>query len=55
MSIQTNTTVDEPNGMGFNGSEFYIKSTEEMTELFKAFPSAVSNTVKIAEIVQCRF
>jgi len=51
LSIQTNTTVDEPNGMGFNGSEFYIKSTEEMTELFKAFPSAVSNTVKIAE--QC--
>jgi len=29
--------------------DFYIKSPEEMTELFQDIPEAIENTVKIAE------
>ena len=48
LAIQTNTTIDDPNGMFFSTDEFYVKSTEEMTELFKSAPLSVSNTVNIA-------
>ncbi len=51
LCIQTNKTVEDPNGMGFETDEFYIKSGEEMAELFRAVPEAISNTAVIAE--QC--
>ena len=35
---------------GMPGSEFYIKSTDEMEALFADIPEAVENTVKIAEM-----
>lgn len=49
LAIQTNTILGEPNGMGFPTDEFYVKSSEEMTELFKSAPTAIINTVEIAE------
>ena len=49
LCIQTGKTLDEPNGMGFATDEFYIKSGDQMAELFKAEPSAISNTLEIAE------
>ncbi|MEM1483987.1 DNA polymerase III subunit alpha [Oscillospiraceae bacterium PP1C4] len=49
--IQTNTTVDEPGDLEFETEEFYIKSREEMSELFGKYPHAIDNTLKIAE--QC--
>lgn len=49
--IQTNTTVDAPTDLEFETEEFYIKSREEMAELFGGYSEALDNTLKIA--AQC--
>ncbi|MDK2799729.1 MAG: polymerase subunit alpha [Clostridiales bacterium] len=49
--IQTGKTVDEEDRLKFETSEFYLKSPEEMSELFSYIPEAVENTCKIAQ--QC--
>ncbi len=49
LCIQTASTVDDPKRMKFANDEFYLKSTEEMAELFADVPEALENTVKIAE------
>lgn len=49
--IQTNHTIDEDTGLEFGTDEFYLKSEEEMRELFSYAPQAVDNTALIAE--QC--
>lgn len=51
LCIQTGKTIDEEDRMKFEGSEFYLKSADEMQELFAYIPEALSNTVRIAE--QC--
>ena len=48
MCISTGTTVDEPN-LEFPTDEFYVKSEEEMRELFRSVPEAVDNTALIAD------
>ncbi len=53
--IQTNHTVDEDNGMGMETDEFYIKSGDEMAQLFEYCPEAIENTVKIAEMCNVDF
>ena len=53
LCIQTNHTVDEDIGMEFPTDEFYIKSHDEMAALFPDEPSAVTNTLEIAE--KCNF
>ncbi len=56
MCIQMGKTVDDPDRMKFQGSEFYLKSEDEMRELFSEFPEiseAADNTSIIAE--QCNF
>lgn len=47
--ISTATTVDEPSKMQFPNDEFYLKSEEEMRELFGHIPEAIENTALIAE------
>ncbi len=47
--IGTNRKKHEVNRMKFHSSEFYMKSKEEMFEVFKEIPEALSNTVKLAE------
>ena len=49
LCIQTGKTMDDPNRMRFANEEFYVKTPDEMGELFKALPEAVSNSVEIAE------
>lgn len=49
--ISTGTTINDPNKLEFPTEEFYIKSGDEMLELFPSHPEAIFNTVKIAE--QC--
>lgn len=51
-AIATGNTLDG-SGFGMEGSEHYIKSTEEMERLFADVPEALENTVKIAEM--CNF
>ena len=55
LAIQTNTTLDEPNPIAFPNDEFYMKSTEEMYELFRGHEEACDNTVKIAEMCSLEF
>lgn len=49
LCIQTGRTVDEENRMKFPSSEFYLKSPEEMLEVFPYAKEALENTHKIAE------
>ena len=49
MCIQTKRTIDDPKRMKFETHEFYMKTPEEMAELFSYVPEAVSNTVVIAQ------
>ena len=55
MCIQMEKTVNDPNRMSFETEEFYIKSPEEMTELFHFAPEAISNTQKIADMCKVDF
>lgn len=53
--IQTNHTLGEKTGLEFGTEEFYLKSEEEMSELFSYVPEAIENTVKIADKCNVEF
>lgn len=55
MCIQMGKTVNDPNRMRFGSDEFYLKSREEMEELFPYAIDALDNTVKIAERCNIEF
>ena len=55
LCIQTGKILGEPNGMSFETDEFYVKSADEMAELFKGHEEALTNTVKIAERCNVEF
>ena len=48
MCIQMGKTVDDTNRLRFETQEFYLKSEEQMRELFSAYPEAIENTARIA-------
>ncbi len=48
LCIQTNSTINDEKRMRM-GETFYLRSPQEMAELFADFPEAVSNTRKIAD------
>lgn len=48
LCIQTAKTMNDEDRMRFHGPEFYLKSPQEMEELFVDVPEALENTVKIA-------
>ena len=49
LCIQTGKTVDDPKRMKFQTDEFYLKSEEELRQLFPNCPEAFENTAKIAQ------
>ncbi|MBI2264504.1 MAG: DNA polymerase III subunit alpha [Armatimonadetes bacterium] len=49
LCIQTGKTVDDPNRLRFGTSEFYLKTPQEMADLFGHIPESLSNTLAIAE------
>jgi len=53
LCIQTNKKVADADRIRFGSDEFYFKSSEEMTALFKDVPEAIDNTTKIA--ARCNF
>lgn len=53
LCIQTGKIMEDTGRMRFPNEEFYLKSPEEMKELFSFAPEAIANTVKIAD--QCNF
>ncbi len=55
MCIQMGKTVDDPNRMKFGGEEFYLKSEDELRQLFPNCDEAFENTCKIAERCNVEF
>ena len=55
LCVQTGKTVDDENRMKFQTEEFYLKSEEELKQLFPNCPEAFENTVKIAERCNVEF
>ena len=53
LCIQTGKKITDENTLEFATNEFYLKSAEQMAELFPNNTVAISNTVKIAE--KCNF
>ena len=49
MAIQAKTTIHSEKRKKYGSDQFYIKSQEEMYELFKDHPEALSNTADIAK------
>jgi len=51
LCVQTRRLMSDENRMSMMASpDFHLRSSEEMAELFKEFPEAIANTVKIAEM-----
>ena len=53
LCIQTGKTLKETNRLKFNSDQFYLRSTEEMINLFSDYPDAIENTLAIAG--RCEF
>ncbi|MEG2936146.1 MAG: DNA polymerase III subunit alpha, partial [Clostridium sp.] len=53
LCIQTAKTVEDKSRMRYPSDQFYLKSPDEMYEVFSYVPEALENTVKIAE--KCNF
>ncbi len=55
LCIQTGKTVDDENRMKFQTEEFYLKSEEELRQLFPGCDAAFENTVRIADRCNLEF
>ncbi len=55
LCVQTGKTVDDPNRMKFQTEEFYLKSEEEMAQLFPGCEEALENTQRIADRCNLEF
>ncbi|MBC3515727.1 DNA polymerase III subunit alpha [Neobittarella massiliensis] len=53
--IQLGKTVDDESGLEFSTQEFYVKSQQEMENLFGYLPEAIANTRKIADMCEIEF
>ena len=55
LSVQSGSTLADPNRFKFEGTEFYLKSAAEMRQLFRDHPDACDNTLLIAERCEVEF
>lgn len=49
LCIQTGKKKSDEDRMRYEGGQYYLKSPEEMADLFKYAPQALENTEKIAK------
>ena len=49
LSIQTQTTINDPKRFRFGSDTFYFRSPDEMRNIFKDVPEALKNTLDIAQ------
>lgn len=49
LCIQTGKTVEDENRMRYLGGQYYLKSPEQMLQLFPHIPEALENSYKIAQ------
>ncbi len=52
LCLQTNRLLSDENRMKYMPYKFYLKSREEMEELFSYCPEALDNTLKVAEMCE---
>jgi len=52
LCVGTGKSLNEPNRMRMDGDTYYMRSPEEMANLFAEVPEALTNTVRVAEM--CR-
>jgi DNA polymerase-3 subunit alpha len=50
LCIQTGSKITEENRMKFSGTQFFLKSREEMARTFSEVPTSVTNTQLVAEM-----
>lgn len=50
LCIQTGSKIDDDNRMRYDARQFYLKSREQMEELFKEEPESITNTFAVAEM-----
>ena len=55
LCVQTGKTIDDANRMKFQTEEFYLKSEDELRQLFPNIDEAFDNTVKIAQRCNLEF
>lgn len=55
LCVQTGKTVDDPNRMKFQTEEFYLKSEDELQQLFPNCDEAFENTQRIADKCNLEF
>ncbi len=53
MCIQTAKTIDDPHRRRYPSDQFYLKSSDEMWDMFSYVPEALENTIKIAD--ECNY
>ncbi|NLG23334.1 MAG: DNA polymerase III subunit alpha, partial [Actinomycetales bacterium] len=55
LCIQTAATLNDPTRFKFDGDGYYLKSAEEMREVWRELPEACDNTLLIAERCEVSF
>ena len=55
MCVQMGKTVDDPDRLKLPGDEFYLRTGDEMAELFPDHPEALANTLEIADKCNYKF
>ena len=49
LCIGTGKAFSDPKRLRYDAKQFFLKTPEEMAEVFKEFPDALANTVRVAE------
>src|SRR4051812_10607199 len=52
LCIGTGKTIGDEKRMKFYSDDFYVKGADEMQRIFRGYPEALANTVKIAERIK---
>jgi DNA polymerase III subunit alpha len=52
LCIQTGAKIGDADRMRFDGTQFYLKSREEMAQIFAEVPESVTNTQLVAEMCE---
>lgn len=55
LCIGTRTTMDDPNRFRFDARDFYVKTAQEMRDVWRELPEACDNTLLIAERCEVTF
>lgn len=55
LCIQTAKTVNDPDRLKYPSGQFYLKSPDEMSEIFSYIPEALENSVKIAQMCDFKY